>query len=781
MSSSTSTKASTSTGEFNPGVGKAAQGGSIAVLGSTLYYFVPDSNNKLKICTCDVSGIQSTGDYNGVTSSSKWSDYQLNSKVSNSNKANFVTKFCPAVVATSSNLWFFWTDTHNNQVYAASFDGLSTWSATAIQLTTLDGNSTTNLTTSSSICANVFGDKIALNWFNTSSSLIHTAIFDPAALDTTNNLWQGTEGLKLDPSTYSKSVDSTYFAISTNWFSQGSDGNYLVASLYSSKHNEAKAIIVPIDENGNPTSNSSSDGFGMDTVSCSRGFTVSRDPAGRIYGICATNDSSHDLQYCTLNTFQSFASGAKPNLSWGTMGNIFGGTRDSQMPITTFFLLGNQGTGTRTLANNEGDIHDFNNCTTYVAYQFVLYADGSKSNNGYPIQCQVGEYGTSYVIPNYSSMVPLESVRNNYTLSMIFDPFPFPNQNIGSKIPGETVISYTYGATSETSNSVQGNYQILFGIKGSLSTTKGLGPALNEDFSTGPSSSFSNTELTKSLTGWSMNTGIVMGQNGQNQVSTKGRFDGHTLLTIGQTAAVFYGMNGSAVNGVSAPLFNSLVPVPGMGSYATSGTYDVFTANPGDIQSYSETNINATMAARYNALPSNIQALFDEGYATNYIENVISPNAVEISPGMNYLEFTISPNGGSQPSYSQIQEVFSSIGLIIQSSLYVGVGYGEEVSLFGLGESTSGALTAGFEYNLSLSETSTSTQGWGISSQYTYPNNVPGSYRYTVRMYICKPSDLWVNEIQYMATNVEDFDRIEWSSSAPLKIMFVVDGISLNS
>jgi|GEM_PF-6391017 len=773
---STLTVETTSTGQYHPGsIGYASNGGATALMGNTLYYLVSSSSENVKMVTVDVSGLVDSGDLSGITEDSNWNHYSISDKIDHSNNAHFTTEYVPAMATVNDTLYMFWADEHDDgKVYLASLDSYGNWCSQPWKVKV--GGS--DLVQECDLSAHTFGDQIILYYFNRDKKKLYCALFDMASLSSSDDHFTAVSYTSLNPSDFGCNLNSKYYRISSDWFSQGSVGNYMLVSFYSSSDNVCQAIAFPIQDNGIPNMTKSTDYVKINAFTARRGVDIKRDPSGRIVATYCKDGDEKDLRYRIFNTNQDLESG--DTLEWSSSIDVNGKGKDSEKKPTSVFVYGNTSTGTVNLSDPGGQSKDFD-ANLQNIFSFVFYADGKSASDGYHIQVQTANYGQAKTVPNYSEMVPLAENRDKYTLSLVMDSFPFPNENIGSKTAGESVVSYTYGTSSSTDLTVETSFGVQFGIKTSVSTYKGVGPAGEAEFSTGPEGSLSTSSKSQISTGWTMDTSIVS-SGGANVVSPKGRMDGHTLLNLTQTAALFYDANNALANGITAPIYNILTPTPGHESYPTNGTYDIFSAVPGNIESYQETNINSIMSQHYaNAVANGHGDYFTSGYSSDYINDVIEPNAYGMPNGLNYLEFTVSPSGGSIDTFQHINSVLATAGLTVDGSLYAGVGFGEEASLFGFGEAFQGSAMAGFSFQLEVKGGAESSTSWGVNTDYNYQDNVPGSKRYSVRMYVCKPNNMWAREIQYMSPNVEDMDEVVWEDSIPMKIMFVVYGISTNS
>lgn len=784
---------STSTGEFHASnMGNEPEAGCPVVWGSTLFYIASNSANQVKIVTCNLSGLQG-GNVSDVTSNSNWSKVELSDQVSSANGANFITNYAPAAVALGQRIYYFWVDTHSSgKTYMAYQDQFGNYSSCAYKINVQTNSSTSELDLASNLSANVGpnGTSIALNWFNPSSTSLklHTLVLDPANIDDTNMRWIGTEGSTIQPSDYGlSSVDSSYYRISTAWFTQGSLGNFSVTSFYSSDDNHVYFLLYPINDDGRPSHTGTSHVFPIKDFDAKRGVYVSRDPAGRLYAVFCKNDSNYDLYYTTFNTYQTVqqdTSGNNPTLNWNTASLLNGNSKNSEKGPAVAFASGNSSSSTIQLRNSSGQNQNFS-CTNYPQYSIVMYADSNQSGSAYDIQAQVALYGTSSVVPNYSTLAPNTTYASNRILSLLMDSFPVPNENLGSAVsPNQKVVEYAYGAASTNELSATMSVDVKFGVKASLSTTKGVGPATEDEFKTGPQASVSASTQTTTFSSFAMDTTPIAAPSGsatEYKIESHGGYYGSTPSNVVEDAAIFKDTSGTIISGSQAPLFSSLRTVKANSTAEVSGEYLTYCYTPGDIHSYQQSNIDSVMRTKYNALSSTQKSYLTSGYSSGYINNVIIPNATQLGQD-NYLEFTFSGSGHSSTTMEQINQVVATLGWTVEGSNYVGVSGGEEVSIFGFGEGFDASLMVGLEYNFSVSGGLTVGSTWGIYYDPSLPTNVPGALGYTVRMYLCKPSNMWAREIQLFSgsSNTTSYPNIDFDNSAPMKIMFVVSNIVEN-
>jgi len=785
------TNSSTATGQFHTSnMGNASIMGCPVVNGSTLFYLTTNSSNAVKVVTGNLSALQS-GNVSGVTGNSNWSKAELSGKISKSNGANFVTNFAPTAVALGSRIYYFWVDTRNSgQAYMAYQDQLGNYSSCAYKIDIQGASSISALVLTSSISANIApnGTTITLGYFNTSSTTLHTVALDPASIDDTNSRWVGLEASTLQPSNYGlNAVSKNYSTISSAWFTQGSLGNFAVTSFYSSADHHVYFLLYPISDDGTPAYTGTSYVFPIADFAAKRGVYLTRDPAGRLYGIFCKNDSSYNLYSTTFNTYQQVQqddSGNHPTLSWNTAQLLNNSSKNSEKGPTAAFMVGNGTSSTIQLKNSNNQNQTFS-CTNYPQYSITIYADDNQDSNAYDIQVQIASYGTSVVVPNYSTIGPNPTYASNRILSLLMDSFPVPNENLGNNVsPNKNVVEYAYGAASTNELSATMSVDIKFGVKASFSTTKGVGPATEDEFKTGPQASLSASTQTTTFSSFAVDTTPIVAPAGfatTYKIESHGGYYGSTPSNIVEDSAIFKDADGTIISGSQAPLFSSLRTVKANSTSEVSGQYSTYCYTPGNITSYQENNINAAMAAKYNALTAAQKSYFTTGYASNYVQDVIAANATQFGTSSDdkYLEFTFSSSGHSATTMEQINQIVATLGWTVEGSYYVGVSGGEEVSVFGFGEGFSASLMAGFEYNFSVAGGTTVGSTWGIYFNSNMPTAVNGALGYTVRMYLCKPNNMWAREMQLFSGNgnTTAYSSIDFENSAPMKIMFVVSNI----
>ena len=764
----------TSTGEFHPGIGKQSVGSAVLPVGNTLYHLSPAEDERLQIGMGDLSELIATGDLEPITQGSHWQVSKVSSNIINANGANFKSSHTPALALYRGRLYLFWADTHSSgQVYAAYLDlSTNTWSPVAY---TLQVSSSSTLKVSSTLSAITINGKLRLSWFTPGTLTLDGTLLDPDLINPADHSWQYSPLSSVDLIKSGLSVDKGYYTMSADWFSQGNIGNAMVAAFYSTDKSEVQSLVVPL----NPDGSNSSDkpAVALNSFSSRKGSAVARDPSGQIFLIHGSKDDSDVLYWRTLGTFQDFGDGGVHNWSDDTK---FNGHSTKSMP-SACFVFGPQSPSTLSMVGRDGQSSSLP-CTQIKTYRFVFYSRENKSDGSYDTKSQGDFYGYSKIVPDYSEQVPGPSLKDFFTLSNILDPFPFPNQNVGSAQPGDTMVSYTYGTSSATEASATAAWNLSFGIRSDLTTTKGIGPAYEAEFKAGPSGSEATTHKASTFEGVTIDTALVAEKPGDPSssvvVSPQGRAEGVSMPTVVETSSLFFDASGRQLSGTVAPYFSSLSPViPRSSPGLDSSLYDVICSTPGDLSTYSEDAINARMAALYESLDPDVrEAYFPDGYASNYLEDVILPHAITIQGERKFLLFQVSPNGTHTSNYSEVDTKALTSGWSLQTSLYVGAGYGEEASIFGFGEAFSGKTLGGFSFELAVTHGVNQQEGWGVTTGFSYPDNVPGALSYSVQMYICRSSNLWARELQYMGANAHQAATIDWDSSRPMKVIFVVQG-----
>lgn len=318
-------------------------------------------------------------------------------------------------------------------------------------------------------------------------------------------------------------------------------------------------------------------------------------------------------------------------------------------------------------------------------------------------------------------------------------------------------------------------WQVLAGIKAAFTTTKGIGPATELEFSTGPMGSLAIEYQQINSAAFTIYTSAEIGPNGTLVVAPYGSYNDETLSEVHEDATVFYDTSGNLINGNQAPIYSVLRLVKASSTSRSGGSYTSYCYTPGVMSSYTADSINQTMQSLYNKLTPKQQGFLNPHYGDgSYVKNVMLPNAQSLGLTDDYLEFNFTGAGSYHTGIEVINSIMATLGWVFQGSAYIGVSGGEEVSLFGFGEGFDASALVGYQYNLSLSAGFGGTGSWGINfTDDSGPVNVAGHSTYTTRMYFLKPSNLWSYELQLFG-NPEKADNVDYANSQPSKIMFVV-------
>ncbi len=750
-------------------MGSATQVGSAVAINDVrtnthmLYYFVPGSSGDVKIVTCNVSCLQTeAGEKEDITNKDNWNKENLSGLITDSNDANFQSNYGTASVKLGNRLYFFWVDTHNKGLlYAAYYDYVQNQYSPCAYLV-IDGDNK-SLSLSSDLSAIVSPDEGSIIVQFLISSQLGMLSLNPEQIDEKHKSWNGSL-YELSPSTYGVTIDSSYYGISSSCFSQGSQGNFMMVSFYSSKEHDVKFLLYPIKMNGKAKEAP----FSIGGFSCRRGFTIIRDPAGRLYGVqCSDhndndpNDTDKNLYYRTFSTYADITD----NSNWSSESLLNGTSHESSICPTLVFIEGRTATGQ--------DFHGYNNCTEIEQYSMALYAN---SNND--LEVQVAPYGWSIIIPEYETLKPIPTETPLQVINMIMDTFPFPNENLGTSVaPNNPIITYDYGVTSASNFATTVSIDTLYGIKGAITTTNGIGPAVETEYKTGPQQSTSDSRETKVVNSYAVSTTPTM-ENQSLVIGKHGECHGITPPDIIQGAAIFLDIHQTPLSGVSAPLFNSLTAAIGTSS-PISEQFTTYCYTPGNIESYLENNINQTMKDKYNGLSLSQQGDLSPDYAIDYINKIIIPNAQDLDgKGKNCLRFSIGASGMTTEGFESISRTMENAGWTYAGTAYAGVGTGIQFNIFGVGEGINTSLMVGYDCTSIIGGSEVTETTWGLYFDPQIPQEVPGAKEYSVAMYLCKPNNLWARELQYFGGSDISGKNIDFANITPSKIMFVVTNIS---
>ncbi len=347
-------------------------------------------------------------------------------------------------------------------------------------------------------------------------------------------------------------------------------------------------------------------------------------------------------------------------------------------------------------------------------------------------ECLTRPIGRLQQVPNLIGTPQPQSI---ITIKGIADgPIPIPNENtVPYTFPGgfpNSCGDIIYGTSLEGTEVQSFSCGMTFGIQSQGESTKGVGPCWDIAVSAGAGSSSVNTTTTQLM----KNVAQASGLNSDQSVQTSG-----TLFATG-------------IN-FNTTLYRFLVPVQdGSGNYevandaytciATAATlvgennqkfvpYDV---TPGDLTTYTSEAWNRTMKSL--------------GYpGSNYFDDVIKANAYQFAPNVSYLEFDWTVNSWSYPKFQATDSALKEFSWTFDSSVYMGISYGEDVDFLGMGFDTQAEYMAGVTINLSGNTQTETENQWGITPKSLFcpppTTGKPGYQSYTWRLYFLPASPQW--------------------------------------
>jgi|GEM_PF-6039438 len=779
-------------GEFSPSSssGHATDGGTAQLVGNTVYYAVPHSNYDLKIHQLDTGGLKE-GNPDSVKSSNNWQLQSLSALVPNKNGATMETPCRPASVVYQGSYYLFWVDRNNNQLYVAVMSGGS-WSPSAIPLKYTregyPGGSNLNGMRSTP-SAYAIQEGIVLSWTAaTPSQLIHNSVWlDPATLNTTTNQWIGSELTQVDLVALGLTPNESYHKAQANWYAVGQDSDtgselWSFTSVYSTDEQKMQNILLPLDKRGLPDT-AKIDGNTytfLGTEDASKTVDVVRDPAGRMMLVYALKD--HDkLAFRYFNT--ALGGGTQPVLGEEQK---FGDNNFSDKGvgkgITGVFLTSNTYQGRYN--DSTGATGDRNRpAYQQTVYMMLCYASGDESSNGSKkVRFQVSQWGLNSQIPNYKQYQPENT--DVAAMSVIMDSFPVPKQNIGPTGSNNSIIEVTYGVENSQSTSRKIDTKLMFGIRASEQVTvEGVSESAEASFKAGVGFYYEEQEDVRNQSGFSVES-VVIDNQGTPDIDPYGEVYGTTMYELSETSSFFQDLGEALISGLAAPLMSQVTPVPGNRTRRKSSQYGTFAYTPGEIETYTEDSINQTMRDLYNNLSDTDKEKLDPGYATNYVQNIIIPQAQVLSGSdlfgnaRRFLEFTVDSSGVSSDNFKAIQNTFTEASVNLETQAYAGVGVDVDASIFGKVEAS---VQVGFEMSMSAALGFGESQTWGVDTKFQTPFSfgVPGAKRYNVRMYIMKPNAWWAQELELFSGSdallrAAGFDA---TLGKPLKLFYIVSDI----
>ncbi|MEM1056460.1 MAG: hypothetical protein AAGI52_13135 [Bacteroidota bacterium] len=743
------------------GTQHSGNGGSVALQGSTLSYFASSNDYNLKVITFNASGLQSR-DLGSVTDDYRWANTHLSDVIASANGAKLKAKLGTAAAVLNGTSYFFWVDgtttdeDERKPIYAAIRSPDGTLGSVAVRVYSGDDA----YVGASALAASVTpdGKRIVLLRYGRGTTNIYSLVLDPAALDLMAGQWKGTQGRTLTLSSYDSNATGDYFQISAAWYPQGGS-NWMLASFYSSEDHTVRFLNYRIQDDGTPVSHSSSDVVKVQAMTGVRaGCSLTRDPAGRILAVYCDGN-----RYIGMSPFDTNRDPTGAPFAWADPVAPFGGTDKTDVMAVPAFVAATPVEDQRVQGSQNGEELTLEGTTTMTQYGLLLYDDN--------LRVIAGTYGESVLVPRVSTQTPASS--DSVTLAMVMDPFPFPNENLTPETTplGSRLVTYIYGTSSEEEDTFGLKTQVQFGVKSEVHAFV----ATEAEFRAGPMAQYSHADIVKSATGFEVYTAPTEGDDGL-EIAKLGALFVTSLPMVVEDASVFIGTDGVIPNGDDAPLFSAIRPVSDIATHRSALVYEPYTSTPGALETYTAASIDANMAERYSRLPPDQRQILDEaGFSTNYMEDVVRPNAISFGDH-NFLEIPVGAVGAAMPTYEHIDSETGLAGLVVDGSLYVGESTDTTLSLVVVAEEGTQKFLAGVDFSFEITTETTRTNSWGISFKNDMPLPPAGGHSsYTVLMYVLPPNRLWTLELQYLsgAGSISGAENAD-PQSAPTKIMFEV-------
>lgn len=218
-------------------------------------------------------------------------------------------------------------------------------------------------------------------------------------------------------------------------------------------------------------------------------------------------------------------------------------------------------------------------------------------------------------------------------------------------------------------------------------------------------------------------------------------------------------------------------------------SFTTLAGTPGNLDSYSTARINADMKARYAALSPEDKKHFDQRDYEDYFDRVVMKHATQLGDGKRYLELAWANGGLLANSFEKVVEKMNmqgsrwtwdiSVGTEIDDKLEMEVDIGfvfvEAKAQFNIAAHLE--FLATHKGEVTRKQTSEDAERFGISGDLSLlrAGLIPGDIQaYTVRIFLLQPSQLWTNELIYMA----GLPGIN-PTSRPWKVMYMVDPVTI--
>lgn len=491
-------------------------------------------------------------------------------------------------------------------------------------------------------------------------------------------------------------------------------------------------------------------------------------------------------------------------------------------PCTVFVpLLPSTGPSPCLLNNVQGEMVTYPDCRIQ---NYVMCVFTSVKTAATPIMLTY-YWGCLFNVPGYREGTMSQTQRDSSTvLSMVADTFPVPvphpevwGPDSPSGMVNWALCNYEYLVGNNTEVQIDNMLRGTIGRQGEANAlVLGVGVAYEYSLKTGITEFTSQSDTVRRATSLSISTkGLPFSLSGQEgeappelSISPSG-----ALFGAAPPATIYMDLSLVLRNGETQPTQTlAAVPRPLFDSSVMpiAGEYNSYCYTPGNLLSYTETEINLRMAGLYNdykdTLAQNSPNRFvingvdygilyagtDSAPANNYLANVVERFGVKaFGPGGNqpYLEFSFSETGVQRSDYQSTSGFTTGSSFFVDGSFYAGGAWDQQISggvgALGVVEisinllSTSGFDMIGAEIYSEMTTTNTSSTDWGIRLDEFLNPLAPGE-SYTVRMYLLKPSPLWGRELECFGalTTGTMTTTADTTNSSPVRILFTVPYIS---
>lgn len=834
-----------STGIFDANIGNQQNPNSTVVFNNRLWYIGNGSDtvkkniwanyfNLSKILSVDFLGKSSNEQKDILKEGKNWKGDELPQDSTTGKNAS--TANIPAVVVVNNTMYVIWTDTvskddkdTSNKVYAISAtpDGNDvSWSSFISIKTPSDelGGENEELTTKSDLSAYIFNNKIVLSWIKDrdgGKSKLVSMVLDPATIK--NNIWVGEEGSVVDFDILGFDESTN---LSTTWFSQMptkvtvenkknkttfTSNDFMMVSSYNNKSNSVFLSALPMDSNGLPVSTA----IKFSNITSKSPASLAKDPAGRVRVYYLDNNGKMMVKTVDASNRISANSWAPDSDNFPITNSLSG-----QQIMPAFVLFPPRTTTISNTATQGGKTVNLDPATVtvqvYQIYEFVFSTERSNSE-AENIQVQVNDYGAIWAAPESINIGISSTDPTNpaFVITGIFDgPPPVPIENIFNFDTGtsaaQNLASVSYGIKTSQGSEFTTESSVVKGSISSAGFSAGIGPAWDTSMKegTGVVNSQSTISTVEENHFSIVNIYKKNGVNDIRGVLSQGTLFGGDITNI--SAGIFQyrapadtPTTNSSTLVSSAPVFLTFTP-SNADDDREAKPYELFSVQGATLTSYFPQSIDAKMLYLYEQYlasqkppitddndPRNVFGEIASAIRSGYIENVITPKALELGVNNKFLQVAWSQTGEIIPGFSNISSSFVERSWTFESSFYTGISGGLSISV-GAGPipistevSFSYSDLSGIESSFSVTKTETESNEIGLNAQIiqipgaTFPGQVTS---YSYRMYFLPSDNLWTQEIlNFSSLGVlpNNINKNLDPNAAPWKIMFTVDPSSV--